>query len=141
MHSRLPPNETIAGKRVSGVLEARLKNVFRESGPPMDEMRFTDHRVGDLRILRLIRRWLKVGVLESGEVHTNTDVLDLRFEKVIKPRLDGEAYPVRYIDDCVVCFHHQWDERFQAVLNHRLHKFPLDREPTKTNLMAFGRSA
>ena len=69
-------------------------------------------------------------------------VLDLGFEKAIKPRLDGEAYLMRYIDDFVVCFQHQRDaERFQAVLSPRLHKFHLDLEPTKTRLIAFGRFA
>ena len=123
--------------------------------------RFVEHRVGDPRILNLIRRWLTVGVLEDGEVHTSTEgtpqggaisvllsnvylhyVLDLGFEKAIKPRLDGEAYLIRYIDDFVVCFQHQRDaERFQAVLSPRLHKFPLDLEPTKTRRIAFGRFA
>ncbi len=159
-HALATLHETIAGKRVSWVLEADLKNFFGS----LDHqwmMRFVEHRVGDPRILNLIRRWLKVGVLEDGEVHTSTEgtpqggaisvllsnvylhyVLDLWFEKAIKPRLDGEAYLIRYIDDFVVCFQHQRDaERFQAVLSHRLHKFHLDLEPTKTRLIAFGRFA
>ena len=69
-------------------------------------------------------------------------VLDLWFEKAIKPRLDGEAYLIRYIDDFVVCFQHHRDaQRFQAVLSQRLQKFHLELEPNKTRLVAFGRFA
>ena len=66
-------------------------------------------------------------------------VLDLWFDRAIRPRLEGQAYLVRYIDDFVVCFEHQRDaERFQAVLSQRLNKFGLELEPTKTRLIAFG---
>lgn len=69
-------------------------------------------------------------------------VLDLWFERVVKPRLQGEAYLIRYIDDFVVCFQHQADaQRFQQVLAKRLAKFALALEPTKTRLVAFGRFA
>src|SRR5207248_5453963 len=69
-------------------------------------------------------------------------VLDLWFERVVKPRLQGEAYLIRYIDDFVVCFQHQADaERFQQVLAKRLAKFALALESTKTRLVAFGRFA
>ena len=54
--------------------------------------------------------------------------------------MDGEAYLIRYIDDCIVCFPYRpYAERFQAVLRQRLHKFHL--EPSKTRLIAFGRFA
>ena len=69
-------------------------------------------------------------------------MLDVWFEKAIKPRLDGEAYLIRYIDDFLVCFQYRQDaERFQAVLRQRLQKFHLELEPTKTRLIAFGRFA
>jgi group II intron reverse transcriptase/maturase len=121
-HALSTLNEIISGKKVSWVLEADLKNFFGS----LDHgwlLRFVEHRVGDPRIISLIKRWLKAGVLEEGElrsVETGTPqggsisvllsniylhyVLDLWFEKVIKPKLKGEAYLVRYIDDCVVCF-------------------------------------
>lgn len=68
--------------------------------------------------------------------------LDLWFERVVKPRLKGEAYLVRYIDDFVVCFQYQADAlRFQKVLEKRLAKFNLQLEPTKTKLVEFGRFA
>ena len=87
-----------------------------------------EHRVGDPRSISLIRRWLKAGILEDGEVHPNEEgtpqggsisvmlsnvylhyVLDLWFEHVVKPRLRGEAYLIRYIDDFVMCFQYRED--------------------------------
>jgi len=61
-------NEVIAGGKVSWVLEADLKNFF---GSLSHEwlLRFVELRVGDPRMISLIRRWLKAGVLEDNEVH------------------------------------------------------------------------
>ena len=153
-------NEVIAGKKVGWVLEADLKNFFGS----LDHgwlLRFVEHRVGDPRMISLIRRWLKAGILEEGEIHPNEEgtpqggsisvllsnlylhyVLDLWFERVVKPRLRGEAYLVRYIDDFVVCFQYREDAiRFQNALRRRLEKFRLVLEPTKTKLVEFGRFA
>jgi RNA-directed DNA polymerase len=69
-------------------------------------------------------------------------VLDLWFERVVKPRLRGEAYLVRYIDDFVLCFQYREDAvRVQGALCKRLGKFGLTLEPTKTKLVEFGRFA
>ena len=58
---------------------------------------------------------------------------------MVRPRLKGEAYLVRYIDDFVVCFQYRDDAlRFQNVLRKRLGKFGLVPEPTKTKLVEFG---
>ncbi len=153
-------NEIICGKKVSWVLEADLKNFFGS----LDHewmMRFVGHRIGDPRILRLIQRWLKVGVIEDGVTHISEEgtpqggsisvllsnlylhyVLDLWFEKAIKPRLRGEAYLIRYIDDFIVCFQYRRDAvRFHEALGKRLHKFKLQLEPSKTRLIEFGRFA
>src|SRR6201987_5702134 len=113
------------------------------------------------RTKHLIRRWLKAGVLEDGEIHPNEEgtpqggsisvllsnlylhyVLDLWFERVVKPRLRGEACMVRYIDDFVICFQYRSDAiRVQDALRLRLGKFGLTLEPTKTKLVEFGRFA
>lgn len=62
------------------------------------------------------------------------------FEKAIKPKLKGESYLIRYIDDFIVCFQYREDAiRFQEVLVKRLAKFPLNLEPNKTRLVEFGR--
>jgi group II intron reverse transcriptase/maturase len=159
-HALSTLNEVIAGKKVGWVLEADLKNFFGS----LDHgwlLRFVEHRVGDPRMISLIRRWLKAGILEEGEIHPNEEgtpqggsisvllsnlylhyVLDLWFERVVKSRLRGEAYLVRYIDDFVVCFQYREDAiRFQDVLRRRLEKFCLVLEPTKTKLVEFGRFA
>ena len=152
--------EVIAGRNVSWVLEADLKNYF---GSLSHEwmLRFVEHRVGDPRIISLIRRWLKAGIFEDGEIRENEEgtpqggsisvllsnlylhyVLDLWFDRVVKPRLKGEAYMVRYIDDFVVCFQFRSDAlRVQDVLSKRLRKFGLDLAPAKTKLVEFGRFA
>jgi RNA-directed DNA polymerase len=159
-HALATLNEVIAGSKIGWVLEADLKNFF---GSLNHEwlLRFVEHRVGDPRLISLIRRWLKAGVLEDGEVHPNEEgtpqggsisvllsnvylhyVLDLWFERVVKPRLRGEAYLVRYIDDFVVCCQYRSDAlRLQEVLRHRLGRFGLTLEPTKTKLVEFGRFA
>ncbi len=159
-HALATLNEVIAGGKVGWVLEADLKNFFGS----LDHgslLRFVEHRVGDPRLISLIRRWLKAGILEDGELHANEQgtpqggsisvllsnvylhyVLDLWFERVVKPRLTGEAYLVRYIDDFVLCFQYRADAlRVQNALRKRLGKFGLELEPTKTKLVEFGRFA
>ncbi|MCC8951806.1 group II intron reverse transcriptase/maturase, partial [Bradyrhizobium sp. Arg62] len=67
-HALATLNEVIAGGMISWVLEADLKNFFGS----LDHdrvLRFVEHRVGDPRLISLIRRWLKAGVLEDGAVH------------------------------------------------------------------------
>ena len=60
-------------------------------------------------------------VLSNLSLH---DGLDLWFERVVKSRLQGEAYLIRSMDDCVVCFPHRSDaQRFQQVVVKRLAKF------------------
>lgn len=159
-HALATLNEVIAGAKVGWVLEADLKNFFGSLSHDW-LLRLVEHRVGDLRLISLIRRWLKAGVLEDGEVHPNEEgtpqggsisvllsnvylhyVLDLWFERVVKPRLQGEAYLVRYIDDFVLCFQYRADAlRVQEALCKRLGKFGLTLEPTKTKLVEFGRFA
>ena len=126
-HALATLNEVIAGSKIGWVLEADLKNFFGSLGHEW-LLRFIEHRVGDPRLISLIRRWLKAGVLEDGEVHPNEEgtpqggsisvllsnvylhyVLDLWFERVVKPRLRGEAYLVRYIDDFAVCSQYRSD--------------------------------
>jgi retron-type reverse transcriptase len=71
-HALATLNEVIAGHKVGWVLEADLKNFFGS----LDHgwlLRFVEHRVGDPRILSLIRRWLKAGILEDGELRPNEE--------------------------------------------------------------------
>ena len=116
-------------------------------------------RIDDRAFVNLIRKWLKAGVLEPDGhvVHPDTGtpqggsvspvlanvylhyVLDLWFEKVVKPRC-GDALLCRYADDWVCAFRYQEDaERFFRVLPKRLEKFNLKLAPEKTRLMRFSR--
>lgn len=146
----------ISSGKISWVLEADLKNFF---GSLSHEwmIKFVRHRIGDPRILNLIKRWLKAGVMESGKFQANEIgtpqggsisvllsnlylhyVLDLWFEKAIKPKLKGESFLVRFVDDFVVCFQYQADAlKFREILEKRLAKFELQLEPNKTELIEF----
>ena len=159
-HALATLNEVIAGGKIGWVLEADLKNFFGSLNHDW-VLRFVALRVGDPRLISLIRRWLKAGVLEDGQVHPSEEgtpqggsisvllsnlylhfVLDLWFERVVKSRLRGEARLVRYIDDFVICFQYRSDAiRVQDALRFRLGKFGLTLEPTKTKLVEFGRFA
>src|SRR6267143_5398675 len=159
-HALATLNEVIAGGMISWVLEADLKNFFGSLSHDW-VLRFVEHRVGDPRLISLIRRWLKAGVLEDGAVHPSEQgtpqggsisvllsnlylqyVLDLWFERVVKGRLRGEAYLVRYIDDFVLCFQYRADAlRVLKALGQRLGKFGLTLESSKTKLVEFGRFA
>ena len=126
-HGLATLHEVIAGRKVEWVLEADLKTFFGSLSREW-MLRFVEHRVGDPRLISLIRRWLKASVLEDEKLHPNEEgtpqggsisvllsnvylhyVLDLWFERVVKPRLRGEAYRVRYIDDFVLCFQYRAD--------------------------------
>jgi group II intron reverse transcriptase/maturase len=117
-------------------------------------------RIDDRAFLRLIRKWLKVGVLETdGQViHPETGTpqggvvspvlanvyvhyaLDRWFDKVVTPHCRGEALLCRYADDWVCAFRYQDDaERFYRVLPKRLEKFNLQVAPEKTHLLRFSR--
>ena len=150
----------ISSRKVNWVFEADLKNFFGSLNHGWVE-RFLSHRVKDPRILTLIRRWLRAGVIDNGTHQKTTEgaaqggpisvlisniylhyVLDLWIEKVVKPKLKGEVYYVRYLDDFVLCFQYQSDAlRFKEALPNRLSKFSLALEPDKTRLVKFGRWA
>ena len=150
----------IQKRRVNWVYEADLKSFFSSLSHEWVE-RFLAHRVADPRIATLIKRWLKAGVLEQDEfIDTELGtpqggsisvlisnlylhyVLDLWIEKQVGPRLEGELYYVRYIDDFVLCFEHaESADRFERVLHKRLERFGLLLEPSKTRLIRFGRFA
>jgi len=159
-HALATLNEVIAGGKVGWVLEADLKNFFGSLSHQW-VLRFVEHRIGDPRMISLIRRWLNAGILEDGKVHLNEEgtpqggsisvllsniylhsVLDLWFECAVKPRLRGEARLVRYIDDFALCFQYREEAlRVQEALCKRLGKFGLTLEPSKTKPVEFGRFA
>ncbi len=119
--------------------------------------RLIRHRVRDGVLRRLIDKWLKAGVLEQGAVRypdagspqggvispllSNVFlhyVLDEWMEQVVKPRLRGKAFLIRYADDFVMGFTHEKDaRRVMAVLPRRLARYGLAMHPDKTRLIPF----
>ena len=123
-------------------------------------MRMLEQRIADQRFLRLIKKWLKAGILEAdGKVlHPITGTpqggivspvlanvylhyaLDLWFEKVVKKHCRGAAYLCRYADDFVCAFEYQEDaEKFYRMLSERLGKFNLKLSAEKTRIVRFNR--
>ena len=159
-HALATLNEVIAGTAVSWIYEADRRNFFGSLAQGW-LLRVVPHRVGDPRLVSLIWRWLQAGVREDGLSEASEAgipqggsvsvvlsnlylhyVLDLWFERVVKPRRQGEAYLIRSIDDFVVCVQHRSAaRRFEQGLAKRLAKFTLALEPSKTRLVAFGRFA
>jgi len=147
-------------KKVNYILDADIKGFFDN----LDKswvIQFMEHRVADPRILRLIRKWLKAGVMEEGrwsEPETGTPQ-----GSVISPLLanvylhysfdlwvnvwrqkwaQGEVVVVRYADDTILGFQYQTDaDRFLENLRERLAKFGLELHPDKTRRIEFGRFA
>jgi len=152
--------QTIQHKKVSWIVEADIRGFFDHVNHEW-LMKFLELRIGDPRILRLIRRMLKAGVMEDGLVRASEEgtpqgavlspllsnvylhyVLDLWFERRFRAQCKGEAYLFRYADDFVVCFQYRDEaERFLTALKDRLGQFHLEVEPTKTQLLRFGRFA
>lgn len=152
--------EHIRRKPINWIYEADLKNFFGSLNHGWVE-RFLSHRVGDPRIITLVRRWLKAGIMEDGDCHYPEEgtvqggpisvlisnlylhyTLDLWVEKVVKPRMKGKIFYVRYIDDFMLGFQYQEDAvAFQEAIEKRLAKFSLALEPNKTRLVKFGRFA
>ena len=123
--------------------------------------KFVEHRIGDRRIVRLIQKWLKAGVMEQGrwsETEEGTPqgsvispilanlylhyALDLWVDQWRRKKATGDVIIVRYADDAVLGFQHRVEaERFLKELEERLAKFGLELHPEKTRLIEFGRYA
>ena len=124
-------------------------------------LKFVQHRVADPRILRLIQKWLKAGVVEEGkwsETKRGTPqgsvispllaniflhyVFDLWVDVWRKKCAQGDVIVVRYADDIVLGFQHQAEaDRFLKDFRERLGKFGLELHPEKTRRIEFGRFA
>ena len=145
---------------ISYVLEADIRGYF-DAIVRSQLMEMIEKRVRDGSILRLIRKWINVGVVDEGRLLSSSTgtgqgqiispllaniylhyVLDEWFEEEIKPRVRGQAYEVRYCDDFILCFQYREDaERVLEVLHKRFGKYGLSLHPEKTRLIEFGRFA
>ena len=124
-------------------------------------IRFLEHRFGDRRVIRLIQKWLKAGVLEDGVVTVSDQgtgqgsvispllanvylhyVRDLWAAQWRRREATGNMIIVRYADDLVVGFEHEADaRRFLDDMRRRLEAFALSLHPDKTRIIEFGRHA
>ena len=150
----------IHSRKVSCILDADIRSFFDEISQDW-LIRFLEHRIGDRRIIRLIQKWLKAGVLEDGIVsvsgkgtgqgsvispllaniylHHALDLWALRWRR---REATGDMIFVRYADDFIVGFQHESDaRRFLDEMRERLRKFALSLHPEKTRLIEFGRFA
>jgi len=147
-------------RKVNWVLDADIRGYY-EAIDHEWLVKFVQHRIGDWRIVRLIQKWLKAGVLEDGEWTRKEEgvpqggsvscvlanlylhyVFDLWVQEWRKRRARGEVIVVRYADDTIVGFEHRSDaEGFLGALRERLAKFNLELHPEKTRLIEFGRYA
>ena len=150
----------INSTKVNYILDADIAGFF-DSVDQSWLVRFLNHRVGDPRIIRLIRKWLQAGVLEDGEVTVSDKgtgqgsvaspllaniylhyAFDLWADRWRRREATGNMIIVRYADDIVVGFEHEDDaRRFWNAMRERLKEFSLSLHPEKTRLIAFGRHA
>lgn len=153
-------NRILFHEPITKVLELDIKSYF-DSIVRKLLMELVERRVSDGSILRLIGKWINVGVIDEGRLLVSErgvgqgqvvspllaniflhHVLDQWFEDEVKPRLHGRAYLVRYVDDAVICFENEEDAgKVLQVLDKRFSKYGLTLHPEKTRLVDFGRAA
>jgi RNA-directed DNA polymerase len=150
----------ITSKKVNYILDADIQGFF-DAVSQTWLVRFLEHRIADPRIIHLIQKWLKAGILEDGVV-TVSDTgtgqgsvispllanvylhygFDLWAERWRRREATGDMIIVRYADDIVVGFEHEIDaRRFWDAMRERLQEFSLSLHPEKTRLIEFGRHA
>src|SRR5215831_1127989 len=150
----------ITSTKVNWILDADIRSFFDTVSQEW-LIKFVEHRVGDRRIIRLIQKWLKAGVLEDGIVTVSDRgtgqgsvispllanvylhyVLDLWAERWRRREAVGDMIIVRYADDFIAGFEHETDaRRFLDAMRARFAGFALSLHPDKTRLITFGRHA
>lgn len=150
----------IESRKVNFIVDADIRSFFDTVSQEW-LIRFVEHRIGDKRIIRLIRKWLRAGVLENGVVNVSEMgtaqgavispllaniylhyVLDLWAERWRRREATGDMIIVRYADDFIVGFEREDDaRRFLEAMRKRLQEFALSLHPEKTRLIEFGRHA
>jgi len=151
---------TIQRKRINYVVEADIKSFFDQVNHQW-LVKFLRHRIGDERVIRLIIRMLKSGIMEDGLTRASERgtpqgsilspllsnvylhyVMDLWFRCRVKPQAKGEAHYFRFADDFLACFENRDDARaFRRRLEDRLEGFGLKVAEEKTRSIEFGRFA
>jgi group II intron reverse transcriptase/maturase len=159
-HNALDALAEAIRRKVGWVLDADIQAFF-DTIDHGHLQRFLEHRIGDTRMVRLLMKWTKAGVMEDGKLHAVQEgtpqggiispllanlylhyVLDLWALSWRKKRAHGEVYIVRYADDFVMAFQKEQDARaMRKDLDERLAKFSLKLHPEKTRVIQFGRFA
>jgi RNA-directed DNA polymerase len=150
----------LKSRKVNFILDADIQSFFDTVSQEW-LIRFLEHRIGDKRILRLVQKWLKAGVLDDGAVSVSERgtgqgavispllaniylhyVLDLWAERWRRREATGDMIIVRYADDFIVGFQHEADaRRFWDDMRKRFKEFSLSLNSDKTRLIEFGRFA
>jgi RNA-directed DNA polymerase len=150
----------IEKRNINWVLDADIRG-FYDAIDHAWLVKFVEHRIGDQRVVRHIRKWLKAGVLEDGHWRQQEEgtpqggsaspllanlylhyVFDLWAAQWRRRHARGDVIIVRYCDDFIVGFQHKDDaEQFLSDLRERFHRFHLKLHPDKTRLIEFGRWA
>ena len=150
----------ISGTPVNWILDADIRSFF-DSVSQEWLVRFLEHRIGDERVIRLVRKWLKAGVLEDGSWSVSESgtpqgavvspllanvylhyVFDLWVKQWRRREATGNVIVVRYADDIVAGFEHEADaRRFWDAMRTRFEQFGLELHGEKTRLLEFGRYA
>ena len=153
-------DNTIMTKPVNHLIEADIHSFF-DSVDHNWLMKMLEEKIADKNFLRIIKKFLKAGVMEEGELYPTDEgtpqgglcsptlsniylhyVLDLWVEKVIKRDMQGYVELVRYCDDLVMVVQYKEEaEKILELLEERLNKFGLDLTLEKTRLIEFGRYA
>ena len=151
-------DKTIMTKPINYVIEADIKGYFDNVSHEW-MMEFLKVRIKDPSFLLLIRRFLKAGYFEAGRIVATEQgtpqggnlspmlsniflhyVLDLWFEKKVKPQVRGACYLVRYADDFICMVQYKDDaQRIEQALRERFAKFDLELHSEKTRVISFGR--
>jgi RNA-directed DNA polymerase len=159
-HQALGALEEAINRKVNWVLDADIRSFFDTIDHEWMR-KFIEHRIADGRLVRLLMKWLKAGVMEDGqrrEVERGTPqggiispllanlylhhALDQWAHQWRKRNAGGEMYIVRYADDVVIAFQHEKDaRRLREELGTRLATFGLTLHPEKTRILRFGRFA
>jgi len=150
----------IGTRKVNWILDADIRNFFGSVSHSW-LARFLEHRIGDKRIIRLVQKWLKAGILEDGIVTVDDRgtgqgsvispllaniylhyCFDLWAERWRRQEARGDMIIVRYADDLALGFEHEDDaRRFLDAMRTRLEEFSLSLHSEKTRLIEFGRFA
>ena len=151
---------TIQQEKVNFVVEADIRGFFDTVNHEW-MVKFLRHRIGDERVIRLIVRMLKSGIMEDGLVQATEKgtpqgsilspllsniylhyVLDLWFSRRVSGQCRGAAHYYRYADDFVACFQYKEEaEGFRQALGARVEGFGLQLAEEKTRSIEFGRFA